>query len=172
MVKCRRRLNSSHWPQFQRAPQTRSAAGTSTFMLTIIRRALLHGLRACGGFAVVGSTEWRRRRLLILCYHAIPLQDEYLWRPMLYMPLSILRQRLEILQRGRYTVLPLGEALERLQRNDLPPRAVALTFDDGTYDFYSMGWPLIKQFGFPATVYQTTYYSAHSFPVFNLVCSY
>jgi peptidoglycan/xylan/chitin deacetylase (PgdA/CDA1 family) len=49
---------------------------------------------------------------------------------------------------------------------------VAITFDDGGYDFYTEAFPLLKSCGFPVTVYQTTYYSDYQMPVFNLVCSY
>ena len=54
----------------------------------------------------------------------------------------------------------------------LPPRSLAITFDDGGYDFYAAGFPIIKRFGFPVTVYQTTYYGDYQEPIFNLVCSY
>jgi peptidoglycan/xylan/chitin deacetylase (PgdA/CDA1 family) len=46
------------------------------------------------------------------------------------------------------------------------------TFDDGTYDFYRQAFPRLKSYGFPVTVYQTTYYTSCERPVFNLVCSY
>jgi len=32
--------------------------------------------------------------------------------------------------------------------------------------------PLLKKYELPVTVYQTTYYSDHAFPIFNLICSY
>jgi hypothetical protein len=47
-----------------------------------------------------------------------------------------------------------------------------VTFDDGFHDFYQLGFPVLREFGFPATVYQTTYYSDYSFPIFNLALSY
>ena len=80
--------------------------------------------------------------------------------------------RLDFLRRGQYNVLPLGQALKLLWAKQLPPRSVAITFDDGTFDFFSLGYPLLKKFGFPVTVYQTTYYTDRPIPVFNLVCSY
>jgi peptidoglycan/xylan/chitin deacetylase (PgdA/CDA1 family) len=83
-----------------------------------------------------------------------------------------LDQRLKSIERLRCSVLPLAEALRRLQAQDLPPRSVAITFDDGTYDFYKQAYPLLKKRGFPVTVYQTTYYSDYQAPVFNLICSY
>ena len=58
---------------------------------------------------------------------------------------EVLRQRLEILKQGRYNVMRLGEALQRLQSGDLPPRSLAITFDDGGYDFYAAGFPAIRR---------------------------
>jgi len=69
-------------------------------------------------------------------------------------------------------VLPLAAALQRLHAGTLPPRSVAITFDDGTYDFYRHAFPLLQSYGFPATVYLTTYYTFCERPVFNLICSY
>jgi peptidoglycan/xylan/chitin deacetylase (PgdA/CDA1 family) len=83
-----------------------------------------------------------------------------------------LERRLEILRREKCAVLTLEEALERLYGNDLPPRSVTLTFDDGAYDFYKQALPRLNQYGFPATVYLTTYYSQLQRPIFGLICSY
>lgn len=141
-------------------------------MLRPIRRAVWHLQRRAGVFRLLADSKWRRNRLLILCYHGISRYDEHLWRPNLYMHPEVLRQRLQIVQQGRYNVLRLGEALQRLRTGDLPPKGVVITFDDGGYDFYAAGFPVIKSFGFPVTVYQTTYYGDYQKPVFNLVCSY
>ncbi len=137
-----------------------------------IRRASLQVLKNCGVFRVVRDSEWRRQRLLILCYHGTALEDEHCWRPGLYMPLQVFEQRLEAIKRGGYRVLPLAEAVQRLRTRGLPARSVVLTFDDGTYDFYKQVFPLVKKYGFPVTVYQTTYHSDQQIPIFSLVCSY
>ena len=134
--------------------------------------AVLNGSRRMGLLSVVGRTPWRTRRLLVLAYHGISQRDEHLWNPALYMSQDAFRRRLELLSRNRCSVLPLGEAVSRLQSNDLPPRAVALTFDDGCYDFFTRAYPVIKDWGFPVTVYQTSYYSAFNRPVFDVACSY
>lgn len=97
---------------------------------------------------------------------------EHQWRPALYLAPQVLEQRLQSLRATRCSVLPLGEALQRLQARDLPPRSVAVTFDDGAYDFYRQAYPLLKSYGIPVTVYQTTYYTDNPMPVFNLICSY
>jgi len=137
-----------------------------------VRRAALTVLKTAGAFHLVQGSDWRRRRLSILCYHGISLDDEHEWRPYLFIRPQQFERRLEILRRGNYAVLPLAEALERLYRNDLPERSVVITFDDGTYDFRVQAYPRIKQWGFPVTVYLTTYYSQLELPVFSLICSY
>lgn len=141
-------------------------------MLRTLRRVTLQGLRACGTFQFAAESRWRRQRLLILCYHGVSRTDEHLWRPTLYMPPQVLEERFQILERNKYNVVPLGLGLQQLQEGNLPHRSVAITFDDGGYDFYEQAFPLLKRFEFPATVYQTTYYSDHQWPVFNLICSY
>lgn len=141
-------------------------------MLEQVKLAALGLLRRAGIFRLVANSDWRQQRLLILCYHGTSLEDEHLWRPSLYIHPQKLEQRLSSLKRLRCSVLPLGEALQGLLAGNLPPRSVALTFDDGTYDFFRQAYPLLRAYGFPVTVYQTTYYTSVERPVFNLICSY
>lgn len=141
-------------------------------MLRNVKLAALGVLRSTGVFSAVANSTWRRNRLLILCYHGISLDDEHQWRPPLYLAPQVLERRLQALRSMQCSILPLGEALNRLRTRDLPPRSVAVTFDDGMYDFYRQAHPLLKKYEIPATVYQTTYYSDNLMPIFNLICSY
>jgi len=141
-------------------------------MLKYIRGGALRLLKSAGIFDLAKNSRWRNQRLLILCYHGIALEEEHKWIPPLYMHPDLFEQRLQALRIGKYAVMPLGEAVERLYRNDLPPKSVAITFDDGTYDFYSQAYPRLRNYGFPATVYQTTFYCGYRQPVFHLICSY
>ena len=50
-----------------------------------LRRAALSLAHFSGASAAVGRTAWRQRRLTILCYHGLALEDEHLWRPGLYL---------------------------------------------------------------------------------------
>ena len=147
-------------------------ARTQLYMLRYIRGGALRLLKSSGIFDLAKNSRWRSQRLLILCYHGIALEEEHKWIPSLYMHPELFEQRLQALRTGKYAVLPLGEAVERLYRNDLPPKSVAITFDDGTYDFYAQAHPRLKAYGFPATVYQTTFYCDYPQPVFHLICSY
>jgi peptidoglycan/xylan/chitin deacetylase (PgdA/CDA1 family) len=110
--------------------------------------------------------------LLILCYHGFAQADEHLWNPSLYVTRSHLESRLELLAAGGYEILPLAEALGRLVDGTLPARAVAITIDDGTYDFFAVAYPVLKRFGVPVTLYVSTYYVVHRQPVFDSACQY
>jgi peptidoglycan/xylan/chitin deacetylase (PgdA/CDA1 family) len=137
-----------------------------------LRLISLAALKTAGIFESVRDSRWRTQRLMILCYHGISLDEEHLWRPATYISPKLFGERLEFLSRSGYSVLPLGEGVERLYREELPQRSVVITFDDGTYDFLEHAFPALKRYGFPATVYQTTYYCDYDHPVFHLVCSY
>lgn len=140
-------------------------------MLRNLKLQALHYTRLAGLQRPVLTSNWRRNRLCILCYHGVSLEDEHLWRPRLYLTRETLQRRFQILADSRCNVLPLGEAIQRLYAGTLPPASVALTFDDGNYDFYRQAFPLLRNFGFPATVYLTTYYSCFNRPVFDVMAS-
>ena len=121
---------------------------------------------------LLAASNWRQQRLLILCYHGVSQYDEQEWDASLYMSPELLRRRMQLLVQERCSVLPLTEALDRLQSRSLPPRAVTITFDDGFHDFYSVAYPIIESFGFPVTLYLSTYYVEYNRPVFDVMCSY
>lgn len=135
--------------------------------LSVLRLAERAGLSAR-----VRDSDWRSRRLLIVAYHGISLADEHEWNSELYMQAERLRARLKALRDGGYQVLPFGVAVQGLYAGTLPPRAVALTFDDGAHDFASVAAPILREFEMPATVYLTTYYSERGGPVFDTMSSY
>lgn len=135
-----------------------------------VKLAVLKAGKATGLFAA--STRLRTQRLLILCYHGIAIEDEHQWNPCLYIDRGTFRKRLEMLRRGDYRVLPLGEALRLMNENRLPPRSVVITFDDGTYDFYVHAYPMLREFEFPVTLYLSSYYCRHQVPVFNVAWAY
>jgi peptidoglycan/xylan/chitin deacetylase (PgdA/CDA1 family) len=141
-------------------------------MIQSLKEATLRLLQRAGVSSLVAASDWRRRRLLILAYHGVSLDDEHRWLPSLYISPRDLEARLQLLKKHRCSVLPLGEAVTRLYAGTLPDRAVVLTFDDGYYDFLAKAWPLLKQYGYPATVYLTTGRVLHNLPIVNLCISY
>jgi len=140
--------------------------------LQIGKEIVLNGAHTCGLYSVVGRTSWRAQRLLILGYHGISLEDEHQWRPGLFLTPAQFAGRLECIAGMGCAVLPLDEALARLAKRTLPSLSVVITFDDGFYNFFSAALPILRKFGYPATVYQTTFYSGWNRPIFHLLCHY
>ncbi|MGK2953773.1 MAG: polysaccharide deacetylase family protein [Thiobacillus sp.] len=57
-----------------------------------------------------------------------------------------------------FNVLPLHEAVERLQAGTLPARAAAITFDDGYADNLTHALPILQKHGLHATFFIATSY--------------
>ena len=69
------------------------------------------------------------------------------------------RRQLEHLAAGGFRVLALEEILNRLDSGrELPPDTVALTFDDGYESVYTTAFPMLRERGWPFTVFVTTDY--------------
>jgi peptidoglycan/xylan/chitin deacetylase (PgdA/CDA1 family) len=133
----------------------------------MIQKILTPLLLRSGAVSMVRESTWRRNRLAILCYHSFSSSDEHVWDGSLYMRPEALEQRFEFLRANRYRVLSLSEGLKHLREGTLPERSVALTFDDGTRDFANIAVPLLEKFGFPATVYLSTWYCGQPRPIFQ-----
>lgn len=64
---------------------------------------------------------------------------------------------LELLQRENFVVLNLGDVVDRLQKGvSLPQRCAVISIDDGYRSFLVSGWPLLKRYGYPATLFVAT----------------
>src|ERR1043165_2861642 len=128
--------------------------------------------KSLGVFNALRQSDWRKHQLLILAYHGVSIDDEHLWDPYLYISPENFRRRIQALKDSGSHVLPLADALQRLWTGTLPTCSVVLTFDDGSSDFYSRVFPILREFDYPATVYLTSYYSNYNRPVFDVMCSY
>jgi peptidoglycan/xylan/chitin deacetylase (PgdA/CDA1 family) len=67
------------------------------------------------------------------------------------------RRHLQILQEGGYHVIPLGELISLLSSHQpLPERTVALSVDDVYRSFLDEALPLLREYGYPATLFIST----------------
>src|SRR6476620_4280194 len=110
-------------------------------MLKQLKRAVLGAAKSAGIFSLVQKSKWRQEKLLILAYHGVSIDDEDQWKPEMFLRQDYFRDRLLLIRALGCSVLSLSEALERLCAGTLPPRSLALTFDDGNYDFYKQAYP-------------------------------
>ena len=134
------------------------------------RNLYLHLCKTIGCFTL--SSRLCRHSLQILCYHGLSFEDEHIFNPGTFMSRDTFARRLAYLRDNDFKVLGLGDAIERLRANTLEPKSVVITIDDGFYSFYRLGVPLLKEYGYPSTLYITSYYVKHSNPIFRLAVRY
>lgn len=114
---------------------------------------------AKAGLARARSVRWLLRRgtvarpdgLRILCYHRVSDEpDDLAVSPRRF------REQMEYLRAEGYRVLDVVEAFRLLDNGELPPRTIALTFDDGYRDVAEHALPVLAEHGFGATVFVVT----------------
>lgn len=113
-----------------------------------------------------------RKNLKILCYHGFEIDDETSFRPKLFIRQSDFERRIKTIHRHGYTVLKLGEAIEKLYSGTLPDNSAVITIDDGFYSVAKIAAPVLSRHQLPATVYATTYYVENNNPIFRLSIQY
>jgi peptidoglycan/xylan/chitin deacetylase (PgdA/CDA1 family) len=108
-------------------------------------------LQRCLGTVLASGSHGRR--LLILTYHRVLDGPDSMieWG----LDVAGFDAQLRVLT-SNFNVLRLDEALARLATASLPPRAVALTFDDGYADNYTHALPLLQRHGVKATFFVAT----------------
>ena len=92
----------------------------------------------------------------IVAYHSIANEHDHLTR-YLSLPLPIFERQLQYLQRKGFETVTLYDVHRFLAEGaPLPPRAIALTFDDGYLDNWVHAFPLLKKYGMKATIFIAT----------------
>ncbi len=57
----------------------------------------------------------------------------------------------------KYSILPLGEIVQRINKGEeLPERTVAISIDDAYLSVYENAWPVLRAAGIPITVFAST----------------
>jgi peptidoglycan/xylan/chitin deacetylase (PgdA/CDA1 family) len=86
----------------------------------------------------------------ILCYHNMGAQT----RGRLLMSASAFEEQMRYLKREGYHVITLKQFLEFTSlKQQLPRKTVVLTFDDGWKSFKEFAYPILKELGYPATLF-------------------
>jgi peptidoglycan/xylan/chitin deacetylase (PgdA/CDA1 family) len=98
----------------------------------------------------------RQPRVPILMYHEIAARPETASR--LAVPPAAFAAQLAYLHDAGFSTVTFADAAAALagETGRLPARPVVLTFDDGFADFHREALPLLRRYGFTATVFVTT----------------
>ncbi|MFA5117613.1 MAG: polysaccharide deacetylase family protein [Candidatus Omnitrophota bacterium] len=104
--------------------------------------------------AAVFAVNYLRHHYVVpvLMYHSVKPQVPQGNR--LIVSSAAFDRQMEFLKRNHYNVVPLDEIVRLIRdKQPVPERTVALTFDDGYLDNYSVAFPVLKKYGLPATVF-------------------
>lgn len=101
----------------------------------------------------------RRNDATILLYHGVfpnqPQPGIFNYRKKFITPEAFEKQLMWL--RKHCTLLDLPTLIELQNRRErFPPRACAITFDDGYENNYRFAFPILKRLGIPATIFITT----------------
>jgi peptidoglycan/xylan/chitin deacetylase (PgdA/CDA1 family) len=94
------------------------------------------------------------RGISIFMYHQVGRFAPMQTHRASYCDVDRFRSQMRYLKTIGAQVLSMTQALQLLARSqDIPPRAVVLSFDDGCDNFYEHALPILDEFRYPAIVY-------------------
>ncbi|MCP3684258.1 MAG: polysaccharide deacetylase family protein [bacterium] len=100
--------------------------------------------------------KFTKSQVVIVMYHRICPEQNYCLP--LVLNTKIFEQQINYFCRN-FKVIPLGEIAQLIhQKRSLPKKAIAITFDDGYRDNYLYAYPILKEYGIPATIFLTAGY--------------
>ncbi|MEO8152864.1 MAG: polysaccharide deacetylase family protein [Rhizobacter sp.] len=125
------------------------------------KKALLAKLMAGAGLMRGRMTDGPRN-LVVLAYHRVldvANEDDFASDPELVSAsISEFRRQIKFV-REHWNPISLSAAMAAIDSGKkLPPRSVAITFDDGHFDNHTHAFPVLREFGVPATIFLSTQY--------------
>lgn len=112
-------------------------------------------VRWSGGKPKLLLDECQRRsdKLPVLMYHRVAPEGKECLNRFRITPEDFEDQLKYLQDSGFYSVRWEDWSRAIALKKSLPGRPIALTFDDGYLDFHQYAWPLLKKYGFTATVF-------------------
>lgn len=93
----------------------------------------------------------------VLFYHKINFPAPEAKEKSLYVNPKNFHCQMRYLKYRRYNPIYLDELVKGMKGQiKLPPKPIVITFDDGYEDNYTVAFPILKEFGFKATIFLVT----------------
>jgi peptidoglycan/xylan/chitin deacetylase (PgdA/CDA1 family) len=130
-------------------------------LLLLLKSSLLQPLASVSSPATLCVTQASTVFLPILVYHHIRQSsagDSYALRRMTVTP-EIFERQMKHLQDNGYHVVPFASLEDFLaEGKGLPAKPVIITFDDGWEDQYTVAFPILEKYSYPAAFFVVTNY--------------
>lgn len=121
-------------------------------LLTLSTKALIFH---SGALRLPRLLRRRRPAAVVLRYHSVSCGADYC-HPSNAVSARLFDRQMTYLAH-RYQVVPLDRVVDfMVAGRPLPPRAVAITFDDGYRDNYEAAFPILRRHGLTATIFVAT----------------
>jgi peptidoglycan/xylan/chitin deacetylase (PgdA/CDA1 family) len=91
----------------------------------------------------------------VLMYHAV--RPEVTRGARLIVSVKSFDRQMQFLKERQYNVVSLEKIAEFIrEKRKIPPKTIAITFDDGYWDNYTYAYPILKKYNLPATIFLIT----------------
>lgn len=132
-------------------------------MLKIIKKIFLYlFVFVVSSFLIwIGYLLLSGRDPVILMYHSVaePLEKENI----LNVSKEVFNKQMAFLRDGGYHVISLLDLAQLIEQHKrIPFKTVVITFDDGYENNYTIAYPILKKYNFPATVFMVVDYIGQS----------
>ena len=112
------------------------------------KRLIIRVLESAG---FLKALRWHNRSIpQVLMYHRI-IDQQFISG----LPPSQFEKQISYIAK-HFRVVTMDMLMSEINSGNIKPNSVALTFDDGHYDFYENAWPILKKYKLPASLYITT----------------
>lgn len=110
-------------------------------------------LTICQNILSSPSIVWTQESIIpILTYHNFTTKESSSYK----INIVEFEKQMDYLSAHNYSVISLSELLKGLRTGQLPPKPIVITIDDGFKSTYTLAYPVLKKYNFPATLFLYT----------------
>ncbi len=103
-------------------------------------------------FSLINFVYAEETVIPILAYHNFTKDESSSYR----INIIEFEKQMNYLATHNYSVISLSELIKGLRDSQLPPKPVVITIDDGFKSTFTLAYPILKKYNFPATLFLYT----------------
>ena len=115
-----------------------------------------------GQSLVIPLKPFERGGLTLKGYQTVPVLSYHNFSPdrsttRMTVTKAVFEEQMKFLKENGYRVIPLNQLMDFLDfKGQIPKKAVVITIDDGWRSTYEIAFPILKKYGYPATLFVYT----------------